>query len=357
MRVRTVVREDAFELYGFLTAGGGGDVPLLTSVSHVGPRLAMTVLSGLEVEELVVALGRGEVARLTKIHGVGKKTAERLVLELKDKVKVLRGPHLPRARGPAPRAEGRRADLVSALANLGYRPAQAESRGGRGPGEAGRGRARGAPPRGARQPAHGVLAGGTLSVRPRPMSRVPPEVATNDEERLEASLRPRTFDEYVGQSAVVEKLKVYVQRGQGAAATRSTTASSPGRRAWARRRWPTSSPRSWAWACTSPPAPRSSGRATWPACSPTSSRATSSSSTRSTGSTPAIEEYLYPAMEDFRLDITIDTGPGRPRDEDRPAALHARSAPPPARACSPRRCATASRSRSGSSTTSPSTWS
>jgi Holliday junction DNA helicase RuvA len=125
VRVRTVVREDAFELYGFLAPVEEEMFALLTSISHVGPKLAMTVLSGLEVDDLVVALERGEVARLTRIHGVGKKTAERLVLELKDKVKVL-----PRAAtGPARavRGEGPRADLVSALANLGYRPTQAEA--------------------------------------------------------------------------------------------------------------------------------------------------------------------------------------------------------------------------------------
>lgn len=125
IRVRTVVREDAFELFGFLTPVEEEMFTLLTSVSHVGPRLAMTVLSGLEVDELVVALERSEVARLTRIHGVGRKTAERLVLELKDKVKVL-----PRSSAPVqatPREEGARADLVSALANLGYRPAQAEA--------------------------------------------------------------------------------------------------------------------------------------------------------------------------------------------------------------------------------------
>ena len=125
VRVRTVVREDAFELFGFLGPVEEAMFTLLTSVSHVGPRLAMTVLSGLEVDELVVALERGEVARLTRIHGVGRKTAERLVLELREKVKVL-----PRSTpAPATRAgdEGARADLVSALANLGYRPAQAEA--------------------------------------------------------------------------------------------------------------------------------------------------------------------------------------------------------------------------------------
>jgi len=125
VRVRTVVREDAFELFGFLGAVEEEMFTLLTSVSHVGPRLAMTVLSGLEVDELVVALERGEVARLTRIHGVGRKTAERLVLELKDKVKVL--PRSTPSAASRPAAEGARADLVSALANLGYRPAQAEA--------------------------------------------------------------------------------------------------------------------------------------------------------------------------------------------------------------------------------------
>ena len=125
VRVRTVVREDAFELFGFLTPVEEAMFTLLTSVSHVGPRLAMTVLSGLEVEELVVALERGEVARLTRIHGVGRKTAERLVLELREKVKVL--PRSGAAPAQRPSDEGARSDLVSALANLGYRPAQAEA--------------------------------------------------------------------------------------------------------------------------------------------------------------------------------------------------------------------------------------
>ncbi|HVE87095.1 MAG TPA: Holliday junction branch migration protein RuvA [Myxococcales bacterium] len=126
VRVRTVVREDAIELFGFLGRAEEEMFMLLTSVSHVGPKLALTVLSGLEVEQLADAIARGEVGRLTKIHGVGKKTAERLVLELKDKVKVI-GLDSRGARPSAPAgAEGARADLVSALLNLGYKPPQAE---------------------------------------------------------------------------------------------------------------------------------------------------------------------------------------------------------------------------------------
>jgi Holliday junction DNA helicase RuvA len=120
LRVRTVVREDAIELVGFLSAEEEQMFLLLTSVSHVGPKLALSVLSGLEVADLAEALSRGDLARLTRIHGVGRKTAERLVLELRDKTKSLAigAPH------SAP--QGARRDLVSALENLGYRPADAE---------------------------------------------------------------------------------------------------------------------------------------------------------------------------------------------------------------------------------------
>ena len=120
LRVRTVVREDALELYGFLSAEEEQMFLLLTSVSHVGPKLALSVLSGLEVSDLAEALSRGDIARLTRIHGVGKKTAERLVIELRDKAKAL-------ATGaPLAPASGARRDLVSALENLGYRPEAAQ---------------------------------------------------------------------------------------------------------------------------------------------------------------------------------------------------------------------------------------
>lgn len=125
VRVRTVVREDALDLYGFLTRTEEELFLLLTSVSQVGPKMALNVLSGLDTPELVAALSRGEVGRLTKLHGVGKKTAERLVLELKDKARLLGGDATP---GTAPRAAPAAAsELVSALVNLGYKPGQAES--------------------------------------------------------------------------------------------------------------------------------------------------------------------------------------------------------------------------------------
>lgn len=126
LRIRTVVREDAFELYGFRTRTEEELFLLLTSVSHVGPKMALNVMSGLEVEELCQAIAKGDVVRLTKLHGVGKKTAERLVLELKDKVKLLsteRGPQAAGAKG----SSAQLGDVISALVNLGYKPPQAQT--------------------------------------------------------------------------------------------------------------------------------------------------------------------------------------------------------------------------------------
>jgi Holliday junction DNA helicase RuvA len=127
LRIRTVVREDALDLFGFLTRTEEELFLLLTSVSHVGPKVAMNVLSGLEVEELVAAIAKGDVARLTKIHGVGRKTAERLVLELRDKVKEISLEAKPGGKKPVLNTGGVTADLVSALINLGYKEPQAEA--------------------------------------------------------------------------------------------------------------------------------------------------------------------------------------------------------------------------------------
>lgn len=127
VRIRTIVREDALDLFGFLTQDEEELFLMLTTVSRVGPRLAMTILSGLEVEALVGAIAGGEIARLSKIHGVGKKTAERVVLELRDKAQALsRGSTEPTAAKVMPATGAADKDVVSALMNLGYRAPEAE---------------------------------------------------------------------------------------------------------------------------------------------------------------------------------------------------------------------------------------
>ena len=120
----THVREDALALFGFLTAGEQALFERLIAVSGVGPRLALSILSGIEAPDLVAALKASDVARLTRIPGVGKKTAERLVLELKDKVQGLEASAEAVPAG-APGASDHD-DLVSALVHLGYSRAEAE---------------------------------------------------------------------------------------------------------------------------------------------------------------------------------------------------------------------------------------
>jgi holliday junction DNA helicase RuvA len=127
VRVQTVVREDALDLYGFLDRNEEALYLMLNSVSQIGPKAAINVLSGLEVEDLRTAILKGDVARLTKIKGVGKKTAERIVLELKEKVKLLdTGATVSSTSAKPSRAGSPMSDLVSALVNLGYKEAQAQ---------------------------------------------------------------------------------------------------------------------------------------------------------------------------------------------------------------------------------------
>ena len=120
----THVREDALQLFGFVTLEEEELFHLLISVSGVGPRLAQNILSGMPATELATAILHGELSRLTKISGVGKKTAERLVVELKDKIKTS-GLAGARSSQPPPPVAADQA-LLSALVNLGYRPAAAE---------------------------------------------------------------------------------------------------------------------------------------------------------------------------------------------------------------------------------------
>ena len=122
VRVRTHVREDAIALYGFLTTLELDLFDRLIAISGIGPKLALAVLSGIEAGELVRAVRGQDVARLTRIPGVGKKTAERIGLELKDKL-----PSAPAADDSGVVSGGDlRDDVISALVNLGYQRAAAE---------------------------------------------------------------------------------------------------------------------------------------------------------------------------------------------------------------------------------------
>jgi len=121
--IHTHVREDALALYGFVSAREKHFFELLISASGVGPALALKILSGMTVEELVPAVRGGDLVRLTKIPGVGRKTAERIVVELKDKLEAVAiETEKPAVASPA----GVEADVVSALVNLGYDTRTAE---------------------------------------------------------------------------------------------------------------------------------------------------------------------------------------------------------------------------------------
>lgn len=128
LRVHTHVREDALQLFGFRTDREKKLFLLLLSVSGIGPKLAITVLSGLSAEELVQALCAGNLTRLVGIPGVGKKTAERMLVELKDKAAAILPPGLEEATTStvAQSGDAAREDVISALVNLGYQRSQAE---------------------------------------------------------------------------------------------------------------------------------------------------------------------------------------------------------------------------------------
>jgi Holliday junction DNA helicase RuvA len=124
LEIHTHVREDALALYGFATAREKLLFEKLIAVSGIGPRLAQVVLSGMAPDDLLAALAAGDLARLVTIPGVGKKTAERMVVELRDKVQALAA-ELPSTKASA--TGGSDSDLAAALVNLGYKPSQAEA--------------------------------------------------------------------------------------------------------------------------------------------------------------------------------------------------------------------------------------
>lgn len=114
--IHTHLREDQLSLYGFVTAREKQCFELLLSASGVGPSLALKILSGMGIDELVPAIRKGDLAQLVRIPGVGKKTAERIVVELRDKLAVV---DVPESGKPATKSQ-LEADVASALVNLGY---------------------------------------------------------------------------------------------------------------------------------------------------------------------------------------------------------------------------------------------
>ncbi len=128
LQVYTSVREDAIDLYGFLEIKEKEMFILLIGVSGIGPKVALNILSGMAPADLASAICTGDLARLTKLPGIGKKTAERLCLELKDKVQFI--PAADSALiSPARIApdDQQSADVISALVNLGYSPVNART--------------------------------------------------------------------------------------------------------------------------------------------------------------------------------------------------------------------------------------
>mgnify|MGYP003580897579 FL=1 len=123
LRIHTHVREDALNLYGFGTRLEQDLFERLISISGIGPKVALAVLSGIEPPELVKAIERADLARLTAIPGVGKKTSERIVVELRDRLPKAAIPEETGVKGTAPVL---RDDVLSALVNLGYHRPLAE---------------------------------------------------------------------------------------------------------------------------------------------------------------------------------------------------------------------------------------
>ena len=132
LRIYTHVREDALQLYGFKTSRERELFLRLISVSGIGPKLGITLLSGMSADEMIASIRTNNLAKLTLIPGVGRKTAERLVMELRDKVTSLSSADLEEELGARPEAgvtpteDSMRADALSALLNLGYQRNAAE---------------------------------------------------------------------------------------------------------------------------------------------------------------------------------------------------------------------------------------
>ena len=127
LKIHTVVREDSIQLFGFLTAEEKALFEKLITVSGVGPKLALTVLSGIAAPQLAEVIRAADIQKLTRVPGIGRKTAERIVLELRDKIDESPRRATGAAGAPAVILSQDEADVVSALVNLGAQRAAAET--------------------------------------------------------------------------------------------------------------------------------------------------------------------------------------------------------------------------------------
>lgn len=121
LNIHTHLREDAIQLFGFLSQGEKESFLLLTTVSGIGPKLALSILSSLSITDLVAAIQREDVDKLATVPGIGKKSAGRIALELKDKVGKIHSAGVPIAVADKTGLDGPYEDALSALVNLGYR--------------------------------------------------------------------------------------------------------------------------------------------------------------------------------------------------------------------------------------------
>jgi holliday junction DNA helicase RuvA len=126
LRIHTHVREDALLLFGFVSQKEKDLFLKLISISGIGPKLAISILSGGRVDELALAVANGNIARLTTIPGVGRKTAERVILELKGQMAPFLAPGESESRQAGPARDRLEEDILSALVNLGYPKSGAE---------------------------------------------------------------------------------------------------------------------------------------------------------------------------------------------------------------------------------------
>ncbi len=127
LHIHTHVREDALALFGFLTAADKALFEKLITVSGIGPSLAIKTLSGLTAADLIAAIRSGAIEQLVRIPGVGKKTAERMVLELRDKIELAGVPQAAGAPAPQSNFSAIEEDVISALMNFGANRASAEA--------------------------------------------------------------------------------------------------------------------------------------------------------------------------------------------------------------------------------------